>query len=63
MKNFIIITNRTKDKELQVTNRIRDYLTAHGAECIVEEELPEEGSGYTEEMRRLYRLPEQEASN
>ena len=48
MKNFIIITNRTKDKELQVTNRIRDYLTAHGAECIVEEELPEEGSGYTE---------------
>ncbi len=22
-----------------------------------------EGSGYTEEMRRLYRLPEQEASN
>ena len=48
MKHFIIITNRTKDKDLQVTNRIRDYLTAHGAECIVEEELPEEGSGYTE---------------
>ena len=48
MKNFIIITNRTKDKELQVTNRNRDYQTAHGAEYIVEDELPEEGSGYTE---------------
>ncbi len=48
MKHFIIITNRTKDKDLQVTNRIRDYLTSHGAECIVEEELPKEGSGYTE---------------
>lgn len=47
MKNFIIITNRTKDKELQVTNRIREYLTGHGASCVIEEELSEEGEGYT----------------
>ena len=47
MKNFIIITNRTKDNKLQITNRIRDYLMLHGARCILEEELPEGQGGYT----------------
>lgn len=36
MENFFIITNQQKDKELQVTNFIRNYLEAQGAVCTMQ---------------------------
>ena len=35
MEHFVIYTNLHKDKKLTVTNRIRDYLIAHGQQCIL----------------------------
>ncbi|MBQ8232174.1 MAG: NAD(+)/NADH kinase [Lachnospiraceae bacterium] len=35
MEHFVIYTNLHKDKKLTVTNRIRDYLIAHGRQCIL----------------------------
>lgn len=35
MKHFVIYTNLHKDKDMAVTNRIRDYLTSHGGNCQV----------------------------
>lgn len=36
MENFFIITNQQKDKDLQVTNFIRNYLEAQGAVCTMQ---------------------------
>lgn len=36
MRNFFIITNQQKDKELQVTNYIQKFLETHGAVCTMQ---------------------------
>lgn len=44
MRNFMIVTNRTKDIDLQVTEQIQQYLLTQGADCILydrAEEIPE----------------------
>ena len=38
MKRFYIITNRTKDKDLEVTKRIKAYIESKGGECFSAEE-------------------------
>ncbi len=38
MKHFFIITNKTKDPDLEATNRIKKYLEDHGAVCEVAQE-------------------------
>lgn len=40
MKHFYIITNRHKDPELKVTNRVKTYLERHGGECVVQVKEP-----------------------
>ena len=35
MKKFGIVINNTKDPNMEITNRICSYLTAHGADCVV----------------------------
>ena len=35
MKNFYLITNSEKDKDLEVTGSIKDYLISHGSSCIL----------------------------
>lgn len=35
MKHFVIYTNLHKDKDMTVTERVKDYLTAHGGHCLV----------------------------
>ena len=35
MEHFVIYTNLHKDKNMTVTNRIRDYLLGHGKRCAV----------------------------
>ena len=34
MKKFGIVINNTKDPNMEITNRICSYLTAHGADCV-----------------------------
>jgi NAD+ kinase len=38
LNKFYIITNHQKDEGLTLTKSIRDYLLAHGKECIIQEE-------------------------
>lgn len=33
MKNFLLITNEYKDANLNVTNKVKDYIEAHGGTC------------------------------
>ncbi len=33
MRNFFIITNEHKDKDLIVTNEIKDYIVSRGGTC------------------------------
>lgn len=40
MKRFYIITNRTKDKDLEVTKRIQRYIEDKGSVCFLAEEYP-----------------------
>lgn len=40
MRQFYIITNKMKDKELAVTHEISGYLEKHGCICYVKEEMP-----------------------
>lgn len=40
MKRFYIITNRTKDKDLEVTKRIQTFIAEKGGVCISAEEYP-----------------------
>ncbi len=35
MEHFVIYTNLHKDKKLIVTNRLKEYLTAHGKQCTL----------------------------
>lgn len=51
MKNFLIITNRTKDPDGKVTREIVDYLKAHDAVGITDEGSKLTGEGYTEVSR------------
>lgn len=49
MTDFYIITNRSKDPDLAVTHRIRDYLVACGKTCrIQEQEQRKSAKGYTD---------------
>lgn len=51
MKNFLIITNRTKDPDGAVTGEIVSYLKEHGAACVTDEGAKLSGGGYTEAER------------
>lgn len=43
MEHFVIYTNLHKDKNMAVTNRIREYLEGHGKHCVIRaKELREE---------------------
>ena len=35
MERFCIVTNKSKDVNLEVTGHIKDYLISHGKECVV----------------------------
>ena len=35
MERFCIVTNKSKDENLEVTGHIKEYLTSHGKECVV----------------------------
>lgn len=50
MKQFMIITNRNKDKDLETATGIRNYLIEAGAECIIDEGSKTEGEGYTDSL-------------
>ena len=39
MKKFYVITNKTKDKSGEMTCRIKNYIEAHGRECILADEI------------------------
>lgn len=41
MEHIVIYTNLHKDKDMTVTNRIRDYLTVHGKRCTIRVKEPE----------------------
>ncbi|MEH2956227.1 NAD(+)/NADH kinase [Candidatus Merdisoma sp. JLR.KK006] len=45
MNQFYIITNSEKDRNLETTKRIYDYLTAHGRLCTVREYQKQDKSG------------------
>ncbi len=40
MKHFYVITNRHKDPELKVTNRVKQYIEERGGECTVQIKEP-----------------------
>ena len=44
MNRFYIITNIEKDKNLETTKRIYNYLTSHGRDCTVREYQKQDGS-------------------
>ena len=44
MNRFYIITNSEKDKNLETTKRIYNYLTSHGRDCTVREYQKQDGS-------------------
>ncbi len=48
MRKFYVITNRNRDRNLAVTNRIRKYLVQHGCEAEVSAEGPLEDGHYTD---------------
>lgn len=48
MKQFYLITNRMKDAELTITNRIRDELLQKGAHCTVHVQEERGGRYYTD---------------
>ena len=35
MERFCIVTNKSKDLNLEVTDHIKDYLISHGKECVI----------------------------
>ncbi len=41
MKRFYIITNKTKDKTLEVTKSIKNYIEGKGGVCFLADEYPE----------------------
>lgn len=49
MNQFYIITNSEKDKNLETTKRIYDYLTAHGRSCTVREYQKQDKSDLLQE--------------
>lgn len=51
MKNFLIITNRTKDPDGVVTGEIVSYLKEHGAVCVTDASAAMTGEGYTQAER------------
>ena len=48
MKQFLIVTNRNKDKELETAKWIQNYLQTHGAECTIDVGSKTKGEGYTD---------------
>lgn len=51
MRRFYLITNRMKDAELTVTNRIREELRDQGADCTVHVQEGSDGCGYTDSSK------------
>ncbi len=51
MKRFYLITNRMKDAELTITNRIREELRNQGADCTVHVQEGSDGCGYTDSRK------------
>lgn len=47
MKNYYIITNKSRDKDLSVTKRTRDFLEKNGCNVVVAEAGPTEDGHYT----------------
>lgn len=41
MRHFYIITNRSKDPELEVTNRIKHFIEERGGSCMIQEKEPD----------------------
>lgn len=50
MKHFYVITNRHKDPELEVTNRIKNYIENRGGSCTIQvkEPSPRREESYTD---------------
>ncbi len=49
MRHFFVITNKAKDHAVAVSEKIRDYLTAKGATCVLDPSDPEQvKEGYTD---------------
>lgn len=49
MECFYLITNSIKDKNLAVTDKVRDFLVSHGKKCIVHVADEKKNGSYTEE--------------
>ena len=45
MNRFYVITNRTKDKSLEITYRIKNYIESQGGTCLLPDECPEVPKG------------------
>lgn len=45
MNRFYVITNRTKDKSLEITYRIKNYIEGQGGICLLADECPEVPEG------------------
>lgn len=43
MRHFCIAANKSKDKRFEVTRKIEKYITSHGGECTLLEDLHESG--------------------
>lgn len=41
MKNFYVVTNQIKDKSLEMTYRIKNYIENNGGRCVLETEMKE----------------------
>ena len=48
MKHFFIITNRMRDRDLSVTERIRLYINEHGGEAVMAESTGDKNIRYTD---------------
>ncbi len=57
MDKFCIVTNRSKDRHLTVTNHIKEYLEARGKTCVVAKEKNEEDQIYVQ-RKYLSVIPE-----
>lgn len=51
MRHFYVITNGHKDRNLEKTNYIKEYLERHGRKCTVQVQRAGEERGYTESSR------------
>ena len=57
MNCFYLITNSVKDKDLELTNQIAEYLRGHGGVCVVQVQNPEK-SEWAYHFMDVSQLPE-----